>query len=162
VLSRSQSASAGRRPILRVSRTTVRVLTAPDEDRRLAAAEAYGAATATNDASLLRAVHEPDALTWHNVDGLSVSVDDSVRALAWLHARVPDLQLEDVSTTPTASGFVVRWTMTGTAPGGPLLLRSCVVVELSPAGKVSRAAEYLDSAALAVLRSRWRSDEVAE
>jgi hypothetical protein len=123
-------------------------------------AEAYRAATATNDASLLRSIHQPDALTWHNVDGLSVSVDDNVRALAWLHERVPDLRLEDVSTTPTASGFVVRWTMTGTAPGGPLLLRSCVVVELSPAGKVSRATEYLDSAALAVLRRR--REEAAE
>ncbi len=137
-------------------------MTAPDEDRRLAVAEAYRAATATNDASLLRAVHEPDALTWHNVDGLSVSVDDSVRALAWLHDRVPDLQLEDVATTPTASGFVVRGTMTGTAPGGPLLLRSCVVVDLSAAGKVARATAYLDSAALAVLRCLRGSDQTAE
>ena len=37
-------------------------------------------------------------------------------------------------------------------PGGPLRLRSCVVVELSPAGRVARAAEYVDSAQLAVLR----------
>ena len=51
--------------------------------------------------------------------------------------------------------------MTGTAPGGPLLLRSCVVVDLSAAAKVARATEYLDSAALAVLRSR-RSDQAAE
>ena len=122
------------------------------DDDKLAVAEAYRYATVANDAATLRAIHEPDALTWHNTDGLSVSVDDSVRSLAWLHRRVPDLRLEDVRLVPTSDGFVVRWTMTGTAPGGPLKLHSCVVVELSPAGKVARAAEYLDSAQLAVLR----------
>jgi ketosteroid isomerase-like protein len=119
---------------------------------KLALAAAYRDATAANDAAGLRAIHEPDARTWHNTDGLSVSVDDSVRSLAWLHRRVSDLRLEDVRLVPTSDGFVVRWTMTGTAPGGPLELHSCVVVELSAAGKVARAAEYLDSAQLAVLR----------
>ena len=92
--------------------------------------------------------------TWHNFDGLGVSVDDSLKALAWLHRRVPDLRLDDVRATATADGFVVRWTMAGTTPGGALRLHSCVLVELSPAGKVSRAAEYVDSAQLAVLRAR--------
>jgi hypothetical protein len=47
--------------------------------------------------------------------------------------------------------------MAGTVPGGTLRLRSCVVVELSSAGKVARAAEYLDSAQLAVLRAPSRT-----
>ena len=119
---------------------------------KLAVGEAYRVATAANDAEALRAIHEPDAMTWHNLDGLSVSVDDSARSLAWLHRTVPDLRLDDVCVTPTSDGFVVRWTMAGMAPGGPLRLQSCVVVELSPAGKVARASEYLDSAQLAVLR----------
>jgi ketosteroid isomerase-like protein len=121
-------------------------------DEKLAVAEAYRAATAANDADALRALHEPDARTWHNFDGVSVSVDDGARSLAWLHRRVTDLQLDDVRLIPTAEGFLARWTLTGNAPGGPLRLHSCVVVELSPAGKVARAAEYLDSAQLAVLR----------
>jgi hypothetical protein len=122
------------------------------DDEKLAVATAFSAATEANDAAALRALHEPDARTWHNVDGLEVSVDDCVRTLAWLHQRVPDLGLDDVRLLPTASGFVVRWTMVGTAPGGPLRLHSCVVVELSSDGRVARAAEYIDSAALAVLR----------
>jgi SnoaL-like domain len=123
------------------------------DTEKLALAEAYRHATAANDAEALRALHEPDARTWHNLDGLSVSVDDSTRSLGWLHRRVPDLHLDEVHVTPTSDGFVVRWTMAGTAPGGELRLHSCVVVEASPAGKVARAAEYLDSAQLAVLRS---------
>ena len=77
----------------------------------------------------------------------------SAKALAWLHREVPDLRLDDVRVAPTSQGFVIRWTMAGTAPRGSLQLHSCVIVELSPAGKVTRAAEYLDSAQLAVLRS---------
>jgi len=123
------------------------------DEEKVAVAEAYRDATAANDAGALRAIHEPDARTWHNVDGQSASVDDSARSLAWLHRRVPELRLDDVTLVPTPAGFVARWTMAGTAPGGPLRLHSCVVAELSPNGKVTRAAEYLDSAQLAVLRS---------
>ena len=92
------------------------------DEEKLAVAEAYRDATAANDAAALRAIHEPDALTWHNLDGLGVSVDDSARSLAWLHRTVPDLRLDDVRITPTSDGFVVRWTMAGTAPGGTLRL----------------------------------------
>ena len=123
------------------------------DDEKLALAEAYRQATATNDAGALRAIHEPHATTWHNHDGLSASIDDSARSLAWLHRKVPDLRLDDVRTVLTSEGFVLRWTMTGVAPGGPFRLHSCVVVELSPAGKVTHVAEYLDSAQLGVLRS---------
>ncbi len=121
------------------------------DDEKLAAAGAYRAATVANDAAALRAIHEPDAQTWHNFDGRSVSVDESAKSLAWLHRQVPDLRLDGVRVAPTSEGFVVRWTMAGTAPGGSLQLHSCVIVELSPAGKVTRAAEYLDSAQLSVL-----------
>ena len=123
------------------------------DEEKLALAAAYRDATAANDTEALRAIHEPDALTWHNLDGLSASVDDSTRSLAWLHGRVPDLRLEDVRASPTVDGFVLRWTMAGSAPGGALRLHSCLVVDISPAGKVARAAEYLDSAQVAVLRS---------
>ena len=36
------------------------------DDEKLAVAEAYRQATAANDADALRAIHEPEALTWHN------------------------------------------------------------------------------------------------
>ena len=123
------------------------------DDETLAVAEAYRQATAANDADALRAIHEPEARTWHNHDGRCVSVEDSARSLAWLHRQVPDLRLDDVRVTPTSEGFVVQWTMAGTARRGPLQLHSCVVVELSPAGKVAAASEYLDSAQL--LGPQW-------
>ena len=63
------------------------------DEEKLAVGEAYRVATEANDAEVLRAIHEPDAITWHNLDGLSVSVDDSPRSLAWLHRTVPDLRL---------------------------------------------------------------------
>jgi ketosteroid isomerase-like protein len=58
---------------------------------------------------------------------------------------------EDVDVLPTPNGFVWRSIMTGTAAGGPLRVHTCVVVTLSDDGKVARADEYLDSAALGPL-----------
>ena len=80
-------------------------------------------------------------------------MDRSAQSLARLHRTVSDLRLENVRVIATAEGFVVRWTMSGRAPSGPLRAHSCVVVTLSPAGKVARAAESVDTAQLAVLRS---------
>jgi hypothetical protein len=123
------------------------------DDARLLVAEAYRAATASNDTDALRALHEPDARTWHCTDGVAVTLEDSARSLRWLHRRVPDLALDDVRVVPTPDGFVIRWTMVGSAPGGPLCLRSCIVVQLSPSGRIQAAAEYVDSAQLAPLSS---------
>ena len=42
--------------------------------------------------------------------------------------------------------------MTGTGPGGPLEVHSCVIVTLNEAGLIVRAEEYLDTAQTAALR----------
>jgi ketosteroid isomerase-like protein len=114
-------------------------------------AHAYLAASAANDAEALVALHEPDAVTWHNTDGVEVPVPVTVKQLRWLHRSAPGLAWEDVTFLGTDEGFVARWTMVGTTPGGaPFRIPSCLVVDVSDAGKVARVAEYLDSAALAV------------
>ena len=100
----------------------------------------------------LAAVYEPDAVVWHAYDDSSADVAGSARTLRWLHRTVPDLAFDDVAVVPTASGFVWQVTMRGTGPGGPFHLHSCQVVTLSPAGRVARVDEYVDSAGLAPLR----------
>jgi ketosteroid isomerase-like protein len=64
---------------------------------------------------------------------------------------MPDIQWHDDEVLPTATGWVARTTMTGTAPGGELRVHTCVVVTVSERGRVARVAEYLDPAALGVL-----------
>lgn len=95
----------------------------------------------------------PGAVTWHNFDGVEVATEQTVRTLEWLHRTVPDVAWQDLAVLPTPTGFVSQTLMTGTAPGGPLHVHSCVVVTLDDDGLVTRIEEYLDSAQMAVLRS---------
>lgn len=66
---------------------------------------------------------------------------------------MPDLGWSDLATLPTPDGFVLRTILTGTAPGGPLRLHSCLVVTLDDDGLITRVDEYLDTAQSAVLRA---------
>lgn len=119
----------------------------------LACFEAFSAATRRGDAEAIAAMATPDATVWHNDDDVTMSVEASNRGLRWLHRTVPDVAWADVAVSPTPTGFVWQSLLTGTAPGGPLRVHSCVVVTLAADGEVQRIEEYLDSAALAVLRA---------
>jgi len=121
----------------------------------LEVARRYAAASASGDEPALRELHEPDAVVWHNHDGVDQSVDQNLHLGAWLRRTVPDLRFEDVRHTATTDGFVQRHLMTGTAPDGTSLgVYSCLIVTLSDRGRISRVEEYLDSAAVAALARR--------
>jgi ketosteroid isomerase-like protein len=122
------------------------------DDEKLDIARRFGEASRSNDADAYRALCAPGAVTWHNFDDLEVSTDHTVKTIAWLHRTVTDLDWTDVALAPTPTGFVSQMVMTGTAPGGPLEVRTCVVVTLTSDGLVSRVEEYLDPNQTAVLR----------
>jgi ketosteroid isomerase-like protein len=121
------------------------------DEQKLAVQAAYAAASRAGDVDTMNALAEPDAVVWHNHDGLTITAEQSNRTLAWLHRTVPDVGWTDVAVLPTPRGFVWQAVLTGTAPGGPLVANTCVVVTLSDAGLVQRTEEYLDSAALTPL-----------
>lgn len=123
------------------------------DDEKLAIATRFAAASRANDADAYRALCAPGAVTWHNFDDLEVDTDQTVRTVAWLHRTVADLTWHDVALAPTPTGFVSQTIMTGTAPGGPLRVHSCVVVTLDETGLVTRVDEYLDPSQTAVLRA---------
>lgn len=120
----------------------------------LAVAARFAAATARADDDALLDVYEPDAQIWHNTDGTAQTPRENVALSRWVRARIPDLAFTEVHHVATADGFVQRHRMTGTAPGGPVDLRTCLVAVVSANGRISRLEEYLDSAALAALRRR--------
>lgn len=124
--------------------------TMSDEDK-LTIARRFADSSRNNDASAYTALCAPGAVTWHNFDGLEVTTEQTLRTIAWLHRTVPDLTWIDVALSATANGFVSQSIMTGTAPGGPLRVHSCVVVTLDDDGLVTRVDEYLDPAQTAVL-----------
>lgn len=123
------------------------------DDRKLALAEALAAAAQHNDADAYRSLCAPGSVTWHNFDEVEVPVEGTLAAIAWLHRKVPDLAWETLAVTPTPGGWVSQSVMTGTAPGGPLRVHSCVVVTLDAGGLVARVEEYLDPAQTAVVRA---------
>jgi uncharacterized protein len=119
---------------------------------KLAVAAKFAASSRSNDADGYRSLCAPGAVTWHNFDEVEVTTEQTVKSLAWLHRTVPDLAWTDVALFPTPDGFVSQTVMTGTAPGGPLNVHSCVIVTMDDSGLITRAEEYLDPSKTAVLR----------
>lgn len=127
------------------------VFMALSDDDKLAIATRFNNATRRNDGQAYAAMCAPDAVTWHNFDEVAVPTENTVRTVAWLHRTVEDLRWIDVATYPTPTGFVSQTIMSGTAPGGPLRVHSCVVVTLDDDGMVTRVEEYLDPTQTSVL-----------
>jgi ketosteroid isomerase-like protein len=127
-------------------------MSALTNDQKLAVAARFAAATRGNDPEASAALNAPGSVTWHNFDELEVTPEHGARTMTWLRRAVPDLAWIDVATLPTPNGFVMQTILTGTAPGGPLRLHSCMVVSLDDAGLITRIEEYLDTAQSAVLR----------
>jgi len=123
----------------------------PDE-AKLAIAARFAAASRDNDGEAYAALCAPGAVTWHNFDEVEVTTEQTIRTVAWLHRTVRDLTWTDVALLPTPNGFVSQTVMSGTAPGGPLRVLSCVIVTLDDEGAVTRVEEYLDPTQTAVLR----------
>ena len=115
-------------------------------------ARRYAEAVAGGDDDALRALHAPGAKVWHNTDGVEQSIEENIALSQWLRGKVPDLAFEDVTFLATTDGFVRRHLMTGTGLSGPLAVPSCMVFTLDADGLITRAEEYLDSAALTPMR----------
>src|SRR6266542_710659 len=114
-------------------------MTSPlSDDDKLAVAARFAAASRGNDGEAYAALCAPGAVTWHNFDEIEASTAQTVRTVAWLHRAVPDLAWTDVALLPTPTGFVSQTIMSGTAPGGPLRVHSCVVATLDDDGLITR------------------------
>jgi len=127
------------------------MITLSDDDK-LDIARRFAAASRDGDAEAFRTLCAPDVATWHNFDELDVDIERSLKAGAWLRRTVPDLVSTDIAVLPTSRGFVMQSILTGTAPGGPLRLHSCLVVTVDDNGLVTRIEEYLDTGQTAPLR----------
>ncbi len=124
----------------------------PDTDA-LALADRFFAAIEAGDLEAVRSAYAPDARIWHNHDGVTQTVDDNLVVLAWMASNLRDLRYEEVRRQPTPSGFVQQHVLRATLPGGGAFeLPACIVIDLDGDGRITRLDEYLDSAAVAVLR----------
>jgi ketosteroid isomerase-like protein len=115
-------------------------------DGTLEVAERLFAAIVAGDIDALRNIYAPDAVIWHNSDGVEQSVDDNLRVLRWVVTHIANLRYEDVRRHVTPAGFVQQHVLRGTAPNGqPFNIPACLVCTVKD-GRITRLEEYLDSA----------------
>ncbi len=105
------------------------------------------------DVGAVRALYSPDAMIWHNTDGIEQTAEQNLATLAWVIANLTERRYEDVSRSVTDRGFVqqhvMRWTK---ADGTRAELPACIVATCAD-GLITRIDEYLDSAHVARITS---------
>jgi ketosteroid isomerase-like protein len=105
------------------------------------------------DIEAVRSIYAPDAVIWHNNDGLEENPERNLRVLGWVVKNVRDLRYEEIGRQETATGFVQQHVLRGVAPNGtPLEIPACIVCQVKD-GRITRLEEYLDSAQTAALRA---------
>jgi ketosteroid isomerase-like protein len=105
------------------------------------------------DIDAVRAIYAPDAVIWHNNDGVEEDPETNLRTLRWVTRNIKELRYEDIRRQETPSGFVQQHVLRGIAPNGsPLEIPACIICEVKD-GHITRLDEYLDSAHTAVLRA---------
>ena len=108
----------------------------------------FGAVTA-GDVDAVRALYAPDAVIWHNNDGVTQTVDENIRVLSWIAANVKDFRYVDARSQPPPNGFIEQHVTCGIGPNGrAFAIPACVVCTVVD-GRIARLDEYFDSAHVA-------------
>jgi ketosteroid isomerase-like protein len=114
--------------------------------------ERFFSAVQAGDLDTVRAIYAPDAVIWHNDDGLEVGPEANLRVLRWVTRNIQELRYEEVRRHDTGTGFIEQHVLRGIAPNGAQLeIPACIICEVKD-GRVTRLDEYLDSAHTAALR----------
>jgi ketosteroid isomerase-like protein len=115
------------------------------------AADALTDAIRTGDLDALRGIYAPEAVVWHNTDGIDQKRDDVIAGVQALHAACK-VAIEVLQREATADGFVQTQRWTFTPPTGESLdVSSAFWVTLNERRQVARLDEYIDGAALEAL-----------
>jgi ketosteroid isomerase-like protein len=113
--------------------------------------ERFFSAVSSGDLDAVRAMYAPDAVIWHNNDGLEQTAEQNMRILRWATSAIASFRYEDVKRKATPDGFIEEHVMRGTAPNGTeLRVPTCLVCTVRD-GRITRVNEYFDSAQIAAL-----------
>lgn len=103
------------------------------------------------DVEAVRELYAPDAVIWHNFDGVEQNVDDNLRVLGWMSSTFKVRSYDDVRRSSTDDGFVQQHVLRLTKADGSVVdLPACIVVTCTD-DHITRIDEYLDSAQAARL-----------
>jgi ketosteroid isomerase-like protein len=96
------------------------------------------AAITAGNVEAVRDIYAPDAVIWHNNDGIEQSADDNLRVLGWVVTNIRNLRYENVHRQRTDSGFMQQHVLRGTAPNGhELSIPACIVCTVHN-GRITR------------------------
>lgn len=119
-----------------------------------AVAEQLVSAIERGDIDGVRALYAPDAAVWHNNDGITQSVDDNLRVLAWMLKHLPGSRYTQIRRSVTESGFVQQHVLVATNRAGQAVsMPACIVADVVD-GRITRLNEYLDSEHVAQLMAK--------
>ncbi|MFO1354609.1 MAG: nuclear transport factor 2 family protein [Gammaproteobacteria bacterium] len=97
-------------------------------------------------------IYAPDAVIWHNTDGLETGPADNVAVLTAFVGRISERRYRDRRLKAFPGGFVQQHVLTGVRRDGRRLqLPACLVCKVEN-GRITRLDEYFDSAAVAPWR----------
>lgn len=121
-------------------------MTAMNADTPSSVVDRLMAAIEGGDLDTVRALYHPDAVVWHNTDGLEQGVEENLRVLAWMTSTLTDIEYADVrrSALDDGGGVVQQHVLSVTTPAGERVhIPACLVVRVDH-GRVTRVDEYLD------------------
>ena len=119
-----------------------------------ALADRFFAAIEAADLATVRDLYVPDAVIWHNYDGIEQTRDESVRTLAWAARHIDRLHYDEVRRSVTDTGFVQQHVVRGrNAVGVDVAMPACIVVTVA-GGLIARLEEYLDSRHVEIFSER--------
>ena len=108
-------------------------------DRLFAAIEA-------GDIDAVRGLYAPDAVVWHNTDGVEQDVEGNLATLRWCADNLGGMRYADVRRRVDDDGFVQQHVLVaGARDGTEVEVPACIVATVRD-GRISRIDEYLDSA----------------
>ena len=115
-------------------------------------AEHFFNAIEQGDLEAVRAIYAPDAIVWHNTDGVASPVSDNLKTLENFIKHVPQRHYTRRRLDVFEGGFVEQHLLKGKlADGREVSLNACIVCRVRE-GRITRLDEYFDSAELA----KWR------
>ena len=125
-----------------------------NESEMNALADRMARAYEQNDIDTIVACYAPDAVIWHNIDGVDQTVQDQLGATRWLNEKLKNLKYEILSRKFFEGGYMQQYVVHGTLAngGGAFRMPLCMCVTVRN-GRIARLDEYLDSAHLKPLQT---------
>jgi uncharacterized protein len=118
------------------------------EGARVSVADDLFAAIEKGDIDGVRALYAPDAVIWHNNDGVEQTPAENLVVLQWVVDNLADRAYEDVRRAEFEGGFVQQHVLRFTKAGERREIPACIVASVAD-GRITRIDEYLDSAHIA-------------